>query len=781
MNKLFFSAIALMNRLDYTRKFIWLGLKSRLCSNAPNPISLKTCNQPRQTANSTHEMTEHFTAPLLTNLEDQPSETRLRAIIAALQEREARYHALTQSANDAIITSDRNGNIAGWNRSAETLFGYPEAEVYGQSLTLLMPARHRDSHIAGIKRVLSGGTSRLNGATIEVMGLHKDGREFPLELSLAKWETPDGCFVTGIIRDISARKQIEVDQRVAAIAFEAREAMMITDSHQVILRVNQAFTRITGSSAEEVIGQTPALLKSGYQDKQFYQAMWEDLNRDGYWQSEIWNRRKSGDVYPERITITAVPNAEGEIVNYVATFDDISKEKKTEETIHDLVFYDSLTKLPNRRLLLERLKHSIEVERREGKQLALMMLDIDRLKTINESLGYQAGDELLQQVARRIATRLRKVDLVARIRKVDLLARLGGDEFIMLLEDITLAEDAARVAEQIIALLGKPFRLSQGDEICISACIGISLYPQHGDRPETLISYADAALNKAKAEGRGCFAYYSEDLTLAARSRIALETRLRKAIEQQELRVFYQPQVDIVSGRIIGAEALVRWQDPLEGLILPIHFIPLAEETGLILEIGAWVLRETCRQGKQWLDAGLPPLLLAVNVSAHQFRRSDVGELVTTVLNETGFPATQLELEMTETGLMENQKKVMELVNHLRALGVRFAIDDFGTGYSSLAYLKHFPLDLLKIDKSFIDDIPHQPDDMEIAATIIAMGHMLGFKVLAEGVETAEQLAFLQDKGCDAYQGYYKSKPLPAEKFVALLRTQAKSPDRQAL
>ncbi|MDP2098565.1 MAG: EAL domain-containing protein [Methylobacter sp.] len=455
------------------------------------------------------------------------------------------------------------------------------------------------------------------------------------------------------------------------------------------------------------------------------------------------------------------------------TLTKLDQADKTEETIHELIFYDSLTNLPNRRLLLERLKHSIEVERRDGKQLALMMLDIDRFKIINESLGYLAGDELLQQIATRIATRLRKVDLVARMRKVDLLARFGGDEFIMLLEDITLAEDAARVAEQIIAILSKPFYLSQGDEICITASIGISLYPQHGDMPETLINYADAALNKAKAEGRGCFAYYSEDLTLAARSRIALETRLRKAIEQQELQVFYQPQVDITTGRITGAEALVRWQDPLEGLIAPVHFIPLAEETGLIMDIGAWVLQETCRQGRQWLDAGLPPLMLAVNVSAHQFRRSDVGNLVTTVLGKTGFPAEYLELEMTESGMMENQDKVMELVNNLRALGVRFAIDDFGTGYSSLAYLKHFPLDLLKIDKSFIDDIPHQQDDMEIAATIIAMGHMLGFKVLAEGVETAEQLSFLQDKGCDAYQGYFKSKPLPANEFVALLQAQA--------
>lgn len=689
-----------------------------------------------------------------------------------LLEREARYRAVTYSANDAIITTDNAGNITGWNRGAETIFGYSEAEINSQSLTLLMPERYRDQHFAGMHRVLSGGVSHINDKAVELVGLRKDGSEFPLELSLAKWEASGGWFVTGIVRDITERKQAEADLRIAAIAFETQDAMIITDANQVILRVNQAFTRITGYSAEEAIGQTPALLKSGHQDAQFYQTMWESLARDGYWQDEIWNRRKCGDVYPERISITAVTNAEGNVVNYVVTFDDISQDKKAEETIHDLVFYDSLTKLPNRRLLLERLKHSIEVERRDGKQLALMILDLDRFKVINSSLGYLAGDELLQQVATRIATRLRKVDLVARLRKVDLLARLGGDEFIMLLEDITHTEDAARVAEQVIAILSKPFYLSQGDEICITASIGISLYPQHGDNPQTLISYADAALHKAKAEGRGCFAYYSEDLTFAARERIALEARLRKAIEQQELRVFYQPQVDIVTGRIIGAEALVRWQDPVEGLIAPCHFIPLAEETGLILEIGAWVLRETCRQGRQWLDAGLPPLTLAVNVSAHQFRRSDVSALVTTVLSETGFPAKQLELEMTESGLMESQHKVMELLSDLRSQGVRFAIDDFGTGYSSLAYLKHFPLDSLKIDKSFIDDIPHQQDDMEIAATIIAMGHMLGFKVLAEGVETVDQLAFLQDKGCDAYQGYIKSKAVPADEFVELLRAQ---------
>ncbi len=570
----------------------------------------------------------------------------------------------------------------------------------------------------------------------------------------------------GFITDITKQKQDEVDLRIAATAFELQDAMLVTDANNVILKVNQAFTRITGYSAKDVIGKTPNLLSSGQHDKAFYSSMWDSINRTDAWQGEIWNRRKNGEVYPEWLIITAVKEADekNEQVNhYVASFSDITSRKAAEEEIKQLAFYDTLTKLPNRRLLLERLKHSIEVERRDGSRLALLMLDLDRFKAVNDSLGHSAGDELLQQVAERILARLRDVDMVA---------RLGGDEFVVLLEDIAHPEDAARVAEEIIHVLSKPFQLTQSNDVQIGASIGISLYPEHGASYEILMDHADAALYQAKDQGRGCYAYFSEDQTLAARERIALETRLRRAIEQQELRVYYQPQVDIASGRIVGAEALVRWQDPTEGLIPPLRFIPIAEETGLILEIGEWVLRETCRQGRRWLDAGLPPLTLAVNVSPQQFRRGDISTLVATVLSETGLPAEYLELEMTESGLMENQDNVMELLNALRTQGVRLAIDDFGTGFSSLAYLKHFPLDVLKIDKSFIDDIPHLQDDMEIAATIIAMGHILGFKVLAEGVETAAQLEFLREKNCDTYQGYILSPPVPAEAFARLLRDQ---------
>ena len=573
----------------------------------------------------------------------------------------------------------------------------------------------------------------------------------------------------GLITDITRQKQIETDLRIAATAFELQDAIFVTDASNVILKVNQAFTQITGYSAEDAIGKTPRLLNSGRHDRAFFTEMWNSINRTNEWQGEIWNRRKNGELFPQWINIKALkePDGNGErVTHYVASFSDITSRKASEEQIKQLAFYDPLTQLPNRRLLQERLKHSIEVERRDGKRLALLMLDLDRFKAVNDSLGHLAGDELLQQVAARISARLRDVDMVA---------RLGGDEFVILLEDIAHAEDAARVASEIILVLGNSFQLTQSNDVRIGASIGISLYPKHGASYEILMDNADAALYQAKDQGRGCYAYFSEDLTIRARERMALETRLRRAIEQEELHVFYQPQVDIASGRIVGAEALIRWQDPVEGLILPQRFIRIAEESGLILKIGEWVLRETCRQGRRWLDADLPPLTLAVNVSPQQFRRGDINALVANCLSETGFPAQYLELEMTESGLLENQGNVMELLNKLRSQGVRLAIDDFGTGFSSLAYLKHFPLDVLKIDKSFIDDIPHLQDDMEIAATIITMGHILGFKVLAEGVETPEQLAFLREKGCDMYQGYIKHPPLAAEAFADIFRDQARS------
>jgi diguanylate cyclase (GGDEF)-like protein/PAS domain S-box-containing protein len=552
---------------------------------------------------------------------------------------------------------------------------------------------------------------------------------------------------------------------LAASVFESQQGMIITNADNSIIRVNKAFTEMTGYSAEEAIGKNPSFLKSGRYDNDFYLGLWQSIEHTGTWQGEIWNRLKNGEIYPQWLAITSVKNNNGVVTHYIGTMTDISEYKTAEEQIRQLAFYDPLTGLANRRLLLELLQHGIDSHARDNKIMALMMLDLDHFKPINDSLGHLAGDELLQQVA---------VRLLERLRNIDMIARLGGDEFTVLLENISHVDAAARVAENIITDFKQPFYLSlePTHEVYIGVSIGISLYPQHGATPAQMMDHADAALYKAKDSGRNCFAYFSEDLTIAARKRIKMEARLRLVIEREELQVYYQAQVDIATDKIIGAEALIRWYPPIEGFTSPWQFINFAELTGFITTIGAWILKETCRQGKQWLDMGLPPLVLAVNVSPHQFQRSDIIALVAEALKDTEFPAHYLELELTESGLMEDQEKTLFVLKKLRELGIHIAIDDFGTGYSSLAYLKHFPVSTLKIDKSFIDDIPYKQDDMAIAATIIAMGHILGFKVLAEGVETPEQLAFLQEKGCDRYQGYLKSRPLPAQEFEQLLRAQ---------
>jgi diguanylate cyclase (GGDEF)-like protein len=446
----------------------------------------------------------------------------------------------------------------------------------------------------------------------------------------------------------------------------------------------------------------------------------------------------------------------------VWVFSDISQLKDAVARLDFLAHHDPLTGLPNRLLLFSRLEHCIGLSKREHKSAALLMLDLDRFKNVNDSFGHLAGDELLQQVAERLKNRLRDIDTVT---------RLGGDEFAVLLEDLSQPQDAGFVAAEIIEALSEPWSLAHGVEVRIGASVGISLFPDNGKTSEELLQQADAALYRAKAEGRGNFKYYSEDLTHATLRRINLEAHLRRALIREELLIFYQPQLEIVTGAIIGAEVLLRWQHPIEGMILPSQFIPVAEETGLIGELGEWVLRIACRQGQAWIEAGLPPLKLAVNLSPHQFRHGDICATVAKVLIDTGFPPTYLELELTESALMERESEAVDILERLKALGVSLAIDDFGTGYSSLAYLKRFPLNCLKIDKSFIADIPELEDDKEIAAAIIGMAHTLRLKVLAEGVETQAQLDFLKEKGCDYYQGYYKSPALSAEHFSALIQS----------
>lgn len=681
----------------------------------------------------------------------------LRSAHIALEESRTRYLSLYEFAPVGYLTLTREGLIVEINLTGATLLGMERNQLINHRFSALVANKDGDRWHLFFQHLIQD-----NFEHDFELELHR-GDNSPFDAQLhCKLITDDEKLPTIRITltDISQRKRIDLVLRIVSSAFDSHGPMVICNAEKIILQANKAFIDATGYTLEEIVGQNISLFKSDHHDEAFYVDMWATLNQSGTWQGEAWDRHKSGEVSPKLLTMSVVKDANNVITHYVGSFIDIADQKLAEEKIKHLAFYDSLTQLPNRCLLQERLKYSIEMARRENKPLALLMLDLDRFKAVNDSLGHMAGDELLQQVAARMTARLRNVDMVS---------RLGGDEFIVLLDDIAHPDDAARVSEEIISDLSKPFNLTQSDDVRIGVSIGISLYPQHGCTPETLLDHADAALYQAKDQGRGCFAYFSEELTRAAQERIALEVRLRRAIEQEELHMLYQPQIDIISGRIIGAEAFVYWQDPINGLIPPLGFIAIAEESHLIVEIGEWVLRETCTQAKQWLDSGLLPITMAVNVSPHQFRRSDINTLVASVLQKTGLPAGQLELEITESGLMENSDLALDILNNLRHQGIRLAIDDFGIGYSSLARLKYFPVDVLKIDRSFIEKIPFNKDDMEIATTIVAMAHTLGFKVLAEGVETVEQLNFLREKGCDAYQGYIKNRPLSAQAFAKLL------------
>lgn len=450
----------------------------------------------------------------------------------------------------------------------------------------------------------------------------------------------------------------------------------------------------------------------------------------------------------------------GAVAGIVGVCSDISVIKESQQRLEYQAQHDSLTGLPNRLMLGLLAERVFDRARRENTTLALLLLDLDRFKDVNDSHGHAAGDELLEQVATR---------LVSRLRGADTISRLGGDEFTVLLESVRHPADAARVSQELVASLSEPYALSRNREALVGASIGIAVFPEHGNTLEELLQHADTALYRAKEQGRGRFVFFTDELTRAVQAKVDLEGRLRRAIARNELRLYFQPQAEMVSGRIVGAEALVRWERPGGDVVAPGDFIPVAEETGLIVAIGRWVLRETCRQGKVWRDSGLPPITLAVNLSPRELRHGDLAAILVDTLAETGYSADGLELELTETAVMEWGDELAEQLRRARALGVRVALDDFGTGYSSLGRLKRLPLDMLKIDKSFVDDIPESRNDMEIAATIIGMSKTLSLDVLAEGVETEEQFAFLKARGCHKYQGYYLSPPLPPEAFVQLL------------
>ncbi|MHB1292099.1 MAG: bifunctional diguanylate cyclase/phosphodiesterase [Sulfuricella sp.] len=567
-------------------------------------------------------------------------------------------------------------------------------------------------------------------------------------------------------RDKLRRTQEELQKsteslRLAAKVFEnSTEGIIITDTKANILQVNRAFTTITGYSETEAIGQTPRLLRSDRHNADFYKAMWASLIEFGYWQGEIWNRRKSAEAYPEWLSIIAIRDERGETIHYLGVFADLTEKKLAEVHAHRLAYYDPLTELPNRQMLDERLKQSLASARNNNRRVALLYLDLDRFKTINDTLGHPFGDKLLQAVAERLA---------GHVRDGDTIARFSGDEFAVVLSDVGSQHNAALVAQKILDALAEPFNLEQ-QEVFITPSIGIALFPLDADNKDDLIKNADAAMGHTKAQGGNGFHFYTADMNATTSQRLTMETQLRKALERDEFVLHYQPQVSLRSGRIIGMEALIRWQHPERGLVAPGEFIPLLEETGLIVSVGEWVLRTACAQNSAWLAEGLPSLRVAVNLSARQFRQSGLATMVNQALRDAGLAPEHLELEVTESIMIQDLQTTITTLHQLHALGIQISIDDFGTGYSSLSYLKRLPISKIKIDRSFVRDICIDPDDAAIANAVISLGHSMKMQVIAEGVETVEQLDHLRAQGCDEIQGYYFSRSLPAEAFAQLVR-----------
>ena len=570
-------------------------------------------------------------------------------------------------------------------------------------------------------------------------------------------------------REITERRRVEAELRITAIVFDSQEGMMVTDADGVILRVNRAFTESTGYAAEEVVGLKWILHRSGRQDAAFYDSIWDTVRRTGTWQGEVWNQRKDRDEYPVWLAISAVKGNGDVVTNYVGTYIDITQRKAVEDQLHQLAFYDPLTQLPNRRLLRDRLGHALAGTARSQNQGAIMFIDLDNFKTLNDTQGHDVGDRLLAEAAKRLQSAVRQGDTVA---------RLGGDEFVIMLEELgadsLVAAQVEGVAEKILAALVQPYRLDLHAEpgkhntlnYQCTASIGVTLFGAEGASVDEVLKQADLAMYQAKDSGRNAIRFFDPDMQAAITSRVALEADLREAVEKGQFVLHYQPQVLGEGYRLTGAEALVRWHHPHCGVVSPDEFIPLAEETGLIQPLGLWVLETACRQLATWgAQPEMAHLTVSVNVSASQFRESGFVDQVLAVLADTGANPLRLKLELTESLLVSNVEEIITKMISLKTSGVGFSLDDFGTGYSSLSYLKRLPLDQLKIDKSFVNDVLTDSNDAAIAKMIVALGETLGLDVIAEGVETEEQCDFLLECGCYAYQGYLFSKPLPLASF----------------
>jgi len=705
----------------------------------------------------------------------------------SLRESENRYSSALSALSEGVVIQGYGGEILTANNAAGSIFGLTVDQLRGRSSgDPSWQVIHEDgTPWPGDTHPAMEALQTGKAISKAIMGIHKpDGSLAWISVNTVPIVNPGEQVphtVVTSITDITLRKEADTQLRIAAIAFESQEGMMITDANGVILRVNQDFTNNTGYTAEEIVGQTPRLFKSDRHSTAFYDAMWESIKRTETWQGEVWDRRKNGEVYPTWLTISAVKGYDGVITHYVGMHIDLTQRKTAEDQLHKLAFYDPLTQLPNRRLLLDRLGHALAGSARSQHQGAIMFIDLDNFKTLNDTQGHDVGDRLLIEVAQRLQSSVRQGDTVA---------RLGGDEFLVMLEDLDeeglVAAQVEGIAETILAALGHPYRLefntASGRRSTIdhhsTASIGVTLFGVQQVNVDELLKQADMAMYQAKAAGRNTIRFFDSDMQATVTNRVALEADLREAVQTGQFLLHYQPQLVGDGHRLTGAEALVRWQHPQRGMVSPAEFIPLAEETGLILPLGHWVLETACAQLAIWAaQPEMAHLTLAVNVSVNQLSQADFVDQVLAILVDTGADPKMLKLELTESMLVNNVEDIIAKMTALRAKGVGFSLDDFGTGYSSLSYLKRLPLDQLKIDQSFVRDVLTDPNDAAIAKMIVALAESLGLTVIAEGVEIEGQRHFLARHGCHAYQGYLFSKPLPLEGFEAFAKRRV--PDAQ--
>ena len=666
-----------------------------------------------------------------------------------------KYHTLFEYAQDGIIIFDpESRQIIEANEIAATRLGYSGDEFHTLKIDDYLEVGFDPGQDDNYIKIMEG-----QSALFEENHRRKDGSLMPVEVSAKLFSYYGRMVVQMVVRDIAARKKADEELKLAAKVFESSsEGVIVTDENAIIQSINPAFATITGYDSDEAIGKPASLLKSDRQNKMFYKKMWEALHKTGLWHGELWNRRKNGEIYPESLSISAIKDESGKTVQYAGVFTDITELKQSQEELKHQAFHDALTGLPNRNLFQDRLDVALHHAHRSDGRLAVMFIDLDNFKHINDSLGHATGDQFLKRVAEILSECLREDDSVARV---------GGDEFIIIVEHIFSEQDPINVAKRIIQKLSSAIVID-GRDLYVGASIGVTYYPEDGSDAETMIKNADMAMYRAKEAGKNNFQLFTPTMNERAVRRLELESNLRKALEREEIFVNYQPLVDIASNRIIGMEALMRWRVE-DKVISPVEFIPVAEDSGLIVELGAWILRQACAQTEKWRKDGFD-IFASVNLSARQLEHKMLIESIKAIIGEAGLAPENLELEVTESAVMGNVDKAIEIMTNISQLGIRISIDDFGTGYSSLSYLKKFPIHKLKIDRSFVMDIPDSKDDCAITQTVISMSHSLGLKVIAEGVETVEQLDFLRERGCNQGQGYYYSKPVSAEEFTTLLQ-----------